>query len=109
MLAAALVAGLGIATQAAARQASYLIDLSSKTVIQLGNLGGDYTAANAINDAGQVVGICLSRPAGQWACFHTGSDGVGMRDLGTLGGNYVYVEASGINNAGQVVGYSSTS
>ena len=108
VLAAALVAGLGIATQAAARQASYLIDLSSRTAIQLGNLGGDYTAANAINDAGQVVGNA-STSRGDGRAFITGSDGVGMRDLGTLGGNYVYVEASGINNAGQVVGYSSTS
>ena len=52
---------------------------------------------------------------GGWECLHssdghrafiTGPNGVGIRDLGTLGGNYVYVEALGINNAGQVVGYS---
>ena len=108
VLAAALVAGLGIATHATARQDSYLIDLGSRTVTQLGNLGGDFTAANAINDAGQVVGNAATS-TGHGRAFITGSDGVGMRDLGTLGGNYVYVEASGINNAGQVVGYSSTS
>ena len=88
VLAAALVAGLGIATQAAARQASYLIDLSSSAVTRLGYLGGDYTAANAINDAGQVVGNA-STSTGHARAFITGSDGVGMRDLGTLGGNYV--------------------
>ncbi|SHL74286.1 PEP-CTERM protein-sorting domain-containing protein [Nitrosospira sp. Nsp11] len=71
----------------------------------LGTLGlaGDRSEAVDINDAGQVVGN--SYDAGRVPhAFITGPNGVGMADLGTLGG--YSSEASGINAAGQVVGYS---
>jgi probable HAF family extracellular repeat protein len=74
----------------------------------LGTLGGNYSDASGINDAGQVVGFSevgngLLRP---FHAFITGPDGAGMTDLGTLGGDNS--TASGINNAGQVIGYSAT-
>ena len=61
--------------------------------------------AYGINDAGQVVGES-DTAAGAHHAFITGPNGVGMTDLGTLGGDYSL--AYGINDAGQVVGESNT-
>jgi probable HAF family extracellular repeat protein len=110
MLAAALFAGVGFVTHAAAQEASYFIDLSSRRVIELGNLGGGFTRANGINDVGQVVGVSRGS-TGFTHAFITGPDGVGMRDLGSLGGvgPYDHTWASGVNAAGQVVGESTVS
>ena len=108
ILAAVLTTGLGFVNYANAQTAqahrSFLVDLDSRTAVDLGNLiGRGGVGATGINEAGQVVGE--SRTAdGDYHAFITGPDGVGMRDLGTLGGRWSY--AYGINDAGQVVGYS---
>jgi probable HAF family extracellular repeat protein len=68
----------------------------------LGTLGGDYSVAKGINDAGQVVGYSPLSGHSQHHAFLY-SDGV-MRDLGTLGG--FVSRAYAINNSGQVVGWS---
>ena len=65
-------------------------------------LRGTVTAMLRINEAGQVVGNSI-RLDGPRHAFITGPDGMGMRDLGTLGG-MVESFAHGINDAGQVVG-----
>nr|WP_290659751.1 PEP-CTERM sorting domain-containing protein [Aquabacterium sp.] len=55
-----------------------------------------------MNDAGQVVGRA-DRAVGLTRAFATGVGGVGMSDLGTLGGSTS--GATGFNNLGQLVGY----
>ena len=66
---------------------------------------GDSTYANAVNDAGQVVGDFYMAGGAQHA-FITGPDGAGMMDLNSLvdvPGGVILISAAGINNSGQVL------
>src|SRR5262249_1085320 len=66
----------------------------------LGTLGGNYSSASAVNNAGQIIGASYTTSNAQYHGFvYTGGS---MVDLGTLGGTYCYAYA--INNAGPVVG-----
>lgn len=84
---------------------------SSTGMFDLGTLGGRYAQAVAINDAGVVTGnseITESSVGDQvshafiYRPFSVGIEG--MRDLGTLGGDYSY--GTFINAKNHVVGYS---
>ena len=67
-------------------------------VTDLGNLGGFTTEADAINNAGQVVGYSATG-TGNDAFLQTGGT---MSNVGTLGGDYS--AATAINGAGVIVG-----
>jgi len=71
----------------------------------LGVLGGIYSRALAVNDAGQVAGFWAPSGAQFRAFLYSG--GV-MQDIGTLGGSSVGYPTFGINSSGEVVGTSQT-
>lgn len=70
-------------------------------ITDLGNLGGWQTGATAINESGQIAGYAMT-PLGSSAFLWT--NGV-MKNLGTPAG-FNHSRAEGLNNRGQVVGYS---
>lgn len=70
---------------------------------QLPTLGGDAGSAHAINERGQVIGWSYTVANEVHAFVWTSKKGI--KDLGTLPGDAESV-AYGINNLGQVVGYS---
>src|SRR3954468_2213927 len=80
---------------------------SAGVPIDLGTLGGGYTnsRANAINNAGQVVGSSYSALSSQLPAYaFLWTQGGGMMDLGSPVGPQN--EALSINATGQVVGWS---
>ena len=94
---------VGSSATAAGDRHAFITGPNGIGMTDLGTLGGGFSEAYGINDAGQVVGYSYTA-AGDRHAFITGPNGVGMTDLGTLGGDLSY--AWGINDAGQVVGYS---
>jgi probable HAF family extracellular repeat protein len=96
------VAGTGTETVGGNPQA-FLWQANDSTTNWLGTLGGATSAANAVNDKRQVVGVAFTG-SGQRHAFLWSADG-GMQDLTpdvTSPGGSV---ATGINSAGEVVGY----
>ncbi len=74
------------------------------TMVDLGALpGGSSSIGNGINGSGLVVGESLAPDLGTSAAFIYKQS---MIDLGSFGG--IYSAAKGINDRGQVVGYSKT-
>lgn len=69
----------------------------------LGTLGGQGNQASGVNASGQVTGTSYISGNLHAHAYITGADGVGMKDVGTL---FLNSYASGINDAGQVVGFS---
>lgn len=78
--------------------------LAAYRAVDLGTLGGNYSVANGINLAGQVVGYTEVSGGGAARRAFLWDSGV-MTLLGNLGGNGES-SASAINSAGEIVGYS---
>ena len=84
---------LGLALASGAEASTY-------SILDLG-AGGLAPADTATNQVGQVVGTTLL-PTGLHHAFRTGDGGIGLTDLGTLGGDESWAYA--INPGGLVVG-----
>jgi probable HAF family extracellular repeat protein len=84
-----------------------LASAQSYLVRNLGSFGGELSGATAINDLGQVAGYSAVVSGGHNHAFLWTMSG-GLRDLGTLAGDFDS-EATGLNNSGTVVGDSSDS
>lgn len=93
-----LVFGALAVTGAAAQPATALAD--SYRVVNLGN--GSVSEKPAMNAKGQVA-LSMDFGGNSKALFY---DGKTVHDLGNLGGPYAF--AVGVNDNGQVIGYSST-
>ena len=85
--------------------------LLSFAITDLGTLGGAYSEAIGLNNDGQVVGESWTDAVDQYGqpVYHAflWDSTHGMRDLGTLNSD-LNSAAAGINDAGQIVGASST-
>ena len=76
---------------------------SGAGMVDLGTLGGDASAANAVNGTGRIVGWANDSAGHQRAFLWSGGT---MHDLGTLGGTDS--EARSINATGTIVGWADT-
>lgn len=94
VLVTVLALGIGVGTNASAEY----------SILDLGSLGGRAWAYD-LNNTGQVVGSSYLDASDTDNAF-VFTPGVGMKNLGTLGGTVS--RANGINDSGQVVGFSQT-
>src|SRR5262245_45478325 len=74
-------------------------------LVELGTLGGEFSAARSVNDADEVVGYSQVAGSGESHAFLWCAGT--MTDLGTLPGGASSV-ALDINNRGQIVGQATT-
>ena len=84
------------------------VELPDYALVPIGHPGGTGSYAQALNDAGQVVGNVRSAIVGgtpsPLIAYHWGSDT--LTELGTLPGSNAFSRAYGINASGVVVGES---
>lgn len=96
------------ATSAAPGGPAHAFFYSGGMMWDIGTLGGDFSQGNAINTYGRITGISATVPGPSSPIHAFLRVGVNMQDLGSLTGSSGYSYGYGINDAGQVVGFSIT-
>ncbi len=95
--------GIGCGGATCPGNPGYAVRWVGSNIVAIGGLGGYYSDATGINDAGEVCGYgaVTNNTAITHAFRILAGDGTAI-DLGTLGG--FYSEADAINNSGHIVG-----
>jgi probable HAF family extracellular repeat protein len=78
---------------------------SNSPIMDLRTLGGDISYAYGINASGRVVGDSLTASGDDHAFPYRNRMMTDLHDLLPAGSGWVLLSATGINNAGQIVGY----
>jgi probable HAF family extracellular repeat protein len=82
---------------------SHAFSFSYGLMKDLGTLGGTDSQADAINNIGQIVGWASTASGDQHAFVWSGGQMVDLNAIASLGPGSALVEATGINDYGQVV------
>lgn len=82
-----------------------LCQVSDGAVVDLGSLGGGEGSAFAMNDLGHVVGYSRTAAGQSHAFLHGGEAIEDLNRLIPAGSGWELVAATGINDAGRIVGY----
>ena len=94
--------GIGCGGPTCQGNPGYAVRWIGATIETIGGLGGYYSAATGINDAGEVCGYGAVTNDTTTHAFRIPAGGGAVVDLGTLGG--ASSEADAINNSGHIVG-----
>jgi probable HAF family extracellular repeat protein len=84
---------------------AFLYSAKSNTITGLGNLGGGFSMAEAINSSDDVVGVSLDSSGDYHAFLYNGTAMIDLNSLLAAGSGWTLINADGINNAGDIVGY----
>jgi probable HAF family extracellular repeat protein len=94
--------GIGCGGSSCTGNPGYAVRWVGSTIEAIGGLGGYYSDATGINDAGEICGYGAITNDTTTHAFRIPAGGGPVIDLGTLGG--FYSDADAINNAGHIVG-----
>jgi len=82
-----------------------LYSAKTQKMTGLGDLGGGFSVAEAMNDSDEVVGMSLDSTGDYHAFLFNGTSMIDLNSLIPATSGWDLINADGINNAGDIVGY----